>query len=424
MLRRICLLQKRRYATKINSLPFKVTPSEASQTLINNQSLLEKTVKDENPISNNNLPSTELKPLQKKYLPFHTADINNMISSYSGKLGRDRVEYYWTYIHTDKSTIPVQQCQIVTDWYNCYGTLSATSYSQGTLETQIYADFKYPRAIVESVMRMNELPRKKNIITPKDDEIIDSHNMNMSFALEKIISTVHKQELKRAEKHILSYFKADRAKVDFLDLHLNTAKINLFSYHLPAYIYTTNSSDVNYYKIVNGLNKQYDGETKYSLVKTSLLGSSIGFLVGVVAFTNPSVRLANLVIPIFASTSVGAFLVSSFYKVLSSYNISDSRSNMNNEKDYNSSKYETDDDRNRKNGEDINAEGLLYPEDECRILGLNPTQPITMKQLKDAYFKQIKQWHPDVAPVDTKIATQMSIRIREAFEVLKAKVND
>lgn len=109
---------------------------------------------------------------------------------------------------------------------------------------------------------------------------------------------------------------------------------------------------------------------------------------------------------------------------------------MKDEQKYNYMMLETDDDRKRKSfshnttddtnntGNTYDSNKFRYLNDECRLLGLNPNNNITKNEVKNAYHKTIKKWHPDIAPVNTQTATEMCARINDAYKKILENIDD
>lgn len=154
MIPRVSGLQRviNRFFRDFDGLPFKVTRIETDRTLINNKRILEKT--SDQSTDHALIPYDDDNSVKEVYVPFHSADLSNVTSQFSGRYGIDRVEEYWTveYDITSKTFRPVHKTTIVTDWYSMKGILEAIRYPFGTSETQIYAGFKYPRKQIEKVL--------------------------------------------------------------------------------------------------------------------------------------------------------------------------------------------------------------------------------------------------------------------------------
>ena len=77
-------LAPRRYATTLNGLPFKITRQQANETLVNHHRFLEQSTK--------NTKATGIvlykgDPLKQCFIPFHSASVEDLSSSYVGQYG-------------------------------------------------------------------------------------------------------------------------------------------------------------------------------------------------------------------------------------------------------------------------------------------------------------------------------------------------
>lgn len=398
----------------ILSLPFKIDKKNVEKILEETKGILEKNTE------NIKVVAKKSDPIQKKFLPFHSADITNLGSRFVGKYGIDRVEYYTDIVLMNGNITPQTKSRIVTDWYNISGALDPVDYPLGVWNTQIYAGFEYPRNKIEGALRTVDLDQLNQI--PSNDIIVSPHEMNMSYALEKIISEVHKLEEDRVKKYIVSKTNADSVELHNVNLLLDSCKIKLHSFHLPAYVHITKNETHELYKVVSGFTGKYDGEIIYSPIKTGALGSITGLAIGGLSFlfkTNPYVALGTVLFRLGLFTGIGGLFSGLWAKYIHENKYYRARSELKEEKEYNSQTEETDDDIRRKNGPNTShnsSQDSLYPEDECRLLGLNHRKKITLNELRNARFEKLKQWHPDITLGDKKIATEMSVRINEAYE--------
>ena len=131
------------------------------------------------------------------------------------------------------------------------------------------------------------------------------HEMNMSFALEKLSSRIYDMEHSRAHKNIIKRYRADHSRVHTLDVHLSQAQINLCSYHVPAYVYESKILDLANYKIVNGYSGEVHGNKIYSIMKSSVFGASVGAFAtyGFTALTRPYLLIPQIVFRVAVGSS-------------------------------------------------------------------------------------------------------------------------
>lgn len=64
------------------------------------------------------------------------------------------------------------------------------------------------------------------------------------------------------------------------------------------------------------------------------------------------------------------------------------------------------------------------PFDKCKLLGLDPTKIITLSQLKTAYYREIKKFHPDVYNGDKIIGENITKNINEAYKILEKLIKE
>ncbi len=113
-------------------------------------------------------------------------------------------------------------------------------YPLGTKQTQIYAGFIYPRGLIERTLPLDNLSELQPVVS---DSVYHPHEMN---------SRLYDLEIARITKYIYKLYSADHVEITSLNMNLETAKINLISYFIPAYIYQTNLYGLVKYKIING----------------------------------------------------------------------------------------------------------------------------------------------------------------------------
>src|SRR3989338_149875 len=346
MFNRIINRQVKRVMYKINystikGLAFKINKEEATKILTENSSIMEE--------SNINDPSLAVYKndiLEKYYLPFHSLDVSGLTCEYVGEYGIDRREkyVYYTYDTTLKMYIMKTKTITVTDWFRCQGITSKKNYPLGTKETQIYAGFEYPRENIEKIMATQEIKNIKDIIV---HEKIKNFEMNMSYALEKIVLNLRSLEIKRTKNIIKKKYSAQHSHVHNLDLQLNKCIIKLYSYYLPCFIYYHILNGNKYYKFVNGHDGLYSGQHIYSFWKVFLATFPICLIFPFFTITQPFL-LSSYILRSFMfgiSTGLPSGLLAKFYPVYSYKNQSRLQSY---ESSYNNSTFETDDDRIRK----------------------------------------------------------------------------
>lgn len=393
--------------------PFQITLEAAGKLLVENVGIFEK----EGQVSNAVIDKP-MNKLVQRFIPFHSAIIKGLYSSYQGEYGIDRTVYY--------STGKTVSCYTVTDWYNTKGELNKKDYGLGYSGLQIYAGFEYPRCYMESVMQF----KPNQIIKQLEDNelcigsrkiIVEPHVMNMAYALEKIIQSLFTEEKQRVLNHILRRHNADRASINQITVHYDLAEINLLSYYLPAFIYSYEVEKRQFYKIINGYNGEIKGDTIYSPTKvflaTSLLGAVIAPFLGPASL--PLVITSRVIIG-GVTTGISGALFARFQHIYKKYKINNLKIE---EIEYNKKFAETNDDiERRETAYRFNMrleQNTIYPESSKYILlGLDPTKKYTLSDIKKAYHQEISKWQPDTYKGNKTMAINMSIKINEAYKIL------
>ena len=413
----------------IKTLPFKIDKTRANELFVSENSLFE-----HSPKKSSALFVQQSNPIKECFVPFHSVGLDNIMSTYVGQYGIDRIETYTTIMIINKVALPVQQTRIVTDWHRVSGTIYSTSYPFGTKWSQIYAGFIYPRTIMEKALATNDVDdlcnlTKEMTISGETKRIVYPHEMNISFALEKINGRLHNVEKKRIKKYLRNKYNADRAEIFTLDVNLDKANISFHSYYIPAYVYQSElSSRTLKYKVINAYNGNILENKIYSIVKTALFGAGLGGLV-TFAFgmaTRPYLIPIELAFRVILGSSCSGFL---FGAITEWYNLSNDNDNikqMDDDQKNNTEYIETDDDtQRRKYSAFINenmdydmVNGFCLPIDKLKLLQLDRNDRVTLDTLKNAYYVQIKKWHPDTHS-NKQIAEKMTVQINLAYEELK-----
>jgi hypothetical protein len=351
-----------------------------------------------------------------------------MYSSYVGQYGIDRLETYTTYIMVNKVMVPQTHTHVVTDWYNCDGTTYATDYPLGVNDTQIYAGFEYPREHIERALRTEDI-RDVGNVERNESAIVDGHSMNMSYGIEKIVAAIHEMETNKAKKFIKHHHCADHARVKTLDMHIEHARIVPKSYYVPAYIYKNNlGSNYSVIKVISGYDGTIKGDKCYSPQKVGIAWGSVGLALGLLTLplrTSPQVTIAMIAARAVISTGMFGGIAATWAKYSSENKYHKHREEMKKEREYNQFTEETDDDKRRKMFGETDSKinmALFGYTTECRILGIDPESEVTLDLLKDQYRKNVKKWHPDLHKENTKMATDMTSRVNEAYEELRKVV--
>ena len=123
-------------------------------------------------------------------------------------------------------------------------------YPIGTSFTQIYADFQYPSKLVHHSLRMlpteiiklEEFDKIKNRMGFGIE--VDQHKMEMGYAISKILYKLEKVEKQRAIEYIKKTYKVKDSRVAKIDLNFDLAKVEIFSYYIPAYVLTETEESI------------------------------------------------------------------------------------------------------------------------------------------------------------------------------------
>lgn len=421
---------KRQLAT-FTGLPFKITRVKANEIFSNNRRFLEESSDGHSTA----LSIYKSDPVKECYIPFHSADVKGVTSAYVGEYGIDRTEYYWTTVYDGKESRQVLESRTVTDWYRCSGDLQLKDYPFGTLSTQIYAGFVYPRRIIEPILQTHDViniaPINSEMLKFEGKQkIVYPHEMKMAFALEKLNSRIYNKERSRAHAAIIRRHRADHSRVTSLDVNLADAEINLISYHIPSYVYESKVTGLLNYKIINAYSGGMHGNKIYSIVKSALFGASIGgaLTAGITMVTNPILIVPQILLRIVIGSSVSGAISGSFANMYNQHQNYKFISTCENETKENTQHIESDDDKERRKlAADLNIgtdyvvkNKLRLPIDKCKLLGLNPEDEITLENVKSAYHQKIKKWHPDFfrEKNSQKIAEAMSRQLNDARDEL------
>jgi hypothetical protein len=209
---------------------------------------------------------------------------------------------------------------------------------------------------------------------------------------------------------------------------LADATVNLHSYYIPAYIYESDVGSLSKYKIINAYTGEIHANKIYSLIKSSILGASIGTVlsVGFTLMTRPYLIPVQLATHVLLGSSISAIISGTFANIYNKINNIDDKLQRENDTKFNTDYIETDDDvERRKYAATVNDKfdyviknNIHLPIDKLKLLQLNPDHDITLTELKNAYHTQIKRWHPDLHPDKKMIAENMTKQINIAYQEL------
>ena len=407
---------------RISTYAFKITKSQAENII-----LLKNTYFEKKSTGSKALVVAPKECVKEVFIPFHSADIKNITTTFSCQYGIDHI----TFVYSGKSCIPITY----TIWYNLNNiTLPYYSYPFGTLWSQIYASFHYPRPFIENGLATENI-RSLIPMTPAiiGSRVVYPHEMNMSYALEKINSRLYDQEKWRAIQFIKNEYKANHVNIKIMTVHLEKAKIQLYSYFVPAYIYEFQMYNVFRLKVINGYNGNIYGNREISVAKTMVIGGGIG-LFGTIGSILLGLTPQLIIVRLLAATilSGGAFGIATYIRNI--YDQSQLRRQQSNIKfEYNENKkyVETEEDVQRKNfSRQFDNEAFQHvhnirlPIDKLKLLGLVGQKDIMIFDLKNAYHLMIKKWHPDQHPnkvLAESMTKQIIIAYNDLVELLKNK---
>ena len=406
---------KRFYSTT-PGLPFKIDATKANELLKNKRGAMESKTSDDKLIT--------------CFVPFYSADIRSLSSTYTAKYGVERTEYHTTlqYNAALKIPMPTVQSKTIIDWHTITDNMMAIDYPLGKKFLQTYAGFIYPRELIEKVLPTKNLVSLQNLTSDMvKDKIIYPHEMKYDYAVEKIINRIVEAEKSRIKYYIKIKYDTDNVVVESVNVHFNKAGVKMYQYYIPAYISETNINETYKYKIMNAYTGDSYSNNVYSVYKTSMLGAGLTGLsmVGIGLFM-PHL----LPIKIAMASGAGGVLTGTFAKASNVWKSngytmqmeSEAKTNMNYKADYN-------DEARRRFAKQCNDQfdyvrvaNLRLPIDKLKILQLDAGSEINLTTLKVAYLKQIRQWHPDTH-TNKDLAESMTKRINEANAEIRRILN-
>lgn len=279
-------------------LPFKYSQSEAENIFDTNTSFFEKNIK-------NLIPDPRKREVKKYFIPFYSADIRSVNTTYTARYGINKNKTITYYILVGNVMAPCECIETYTVWYTMSDVLTPTNYSIGTSETQIYAGFAFPNQHIDTLMRKQDVAHINNLT---DQELLDNpvmypHDMASSMAKKLINDSIETLERVRAEQFVKNKYGTNHVVIEHIDVNIDTNDFILKSYHLPAFVKSISDSDnkiVNY-KFVDGYTGKYHGGD-IVLSESKLFG--LGTVVGLVGF------------PVLSGLSVSAMTLTIFSRMI------------------------------------------------------------------------------------------------------------
>lgn len=292
--------------------------------------------------------------IQKKYLPFYSVDIKGLVSEYSVKYKLN---------NSNDSTIVSNKSNPIT-------------YPLGTLSTQIYASFEYPRKIIEDILNTKNL-NQLSITEIDRDSIVSQHQMNLSFALHKIINKIKIEETERIKQIIKNKYNTNNIEIIDINLLLDDNNTDIHGYHLPIYVYELDEK-YSPYIFVNAYNGIIHNDLKY-----------------------------------FYPTRLSSLLFHNKNNKIYEKRMKQIFEDITQNNEF-STTYEN---------EQISITHYIDTSPEhYKFLNLKINNDITIEILKEARNNMLKKWHPDVAS-DKILAQHMCIKINDAYEKIKNEKN-
>lgn len=426
-------LRSQRVYTTIVGLPFKIAAAEAEASAAKKRSIFAVNESATHSVTESVNHSSQLHAC---FMPFYTANIKNITATYVADVGKYRTETYMENETIDGKSEVVVRTRTVTDWTIKSGTLPLTSYPIGTTFTQIYADFNYDREIVESACQTVDVnktvPITQEMINLADEKrTVYPHEMNQLFVEEKLATKIKQLEQARAETYILNAFHGDVVNITSLTISKRHATIDLFSYHVAAYVFTQHMGKYTSVTVVNGFNGQFKGQHILSASKTSAFGGIMGGIAGFALGLAAPVSLpAQILVRVALGSSLSAFfsaLYARWHNATLGRGLQISQQEAEDNKRYPQSKSDID---TRSAAKKAN-EGPTYvydkqlkkpvleaevveanhastvaareepvimptsslPEAPCKVLGLDPNNNLTYQDVEKAYNTQLARQH-------------------------------
>lgn len=402
------LVEKRKMATLLKALPFKLSREEADKLFARNASIFSEG-KGIGKLAG--LVTFQGDPISTGYLPFHSAAVWNLSAIYDAEYGINEVRYRTVTKYVDNKPTVVVEPYIHINWFSVAGELPPTAYPLGTPQTQIYAGFDLPRTIVENALQTCDILKAKNLteekLTHEGKQVrVFPHEMNMSYALEHLSSRLYHLERDRAESFLLSKHRADHIRIRAFETRLDKAEFTLHSYYVAAYIYEKKSGSYTSHSVLNAYNGYVSGNHILSVANTSLAGAIVGAAAGIaLGLSTPYALPAQLLYRMAIGSSLSAAF-SAVYAYWHNASLDFDFIETKKEQNENHRFPESGDDINRREYAANANRGHEYthnafyktdlPKTKCELLGLDPTKAITPEQIDAAYKKQMRKWHPDL----------------------------
>ncbi len=384
-------------------------------------------------------------PVTECFVPCYSADIKVSGSEYTAEFGFNRTEIHVIPQLINNELQMVQQVHIATDWHSCNGRLGSKYYPFGTVGTQFYASYEFPRALIEPVIRTpfaGELkPLTEKMITAFGTrKVVKSHEMPRAKAIEKVVAGLNDLERERAKEAAISIAvqKFGRhpdggVRIHALNVKFNKADFKMFSYFVGVYVYQYPFGDFTRYKFLNAHSGQINGNKVLSIAKFTTAGAIFGGMFTVLtALANPYLLPVRLSIQIAVSATVTGAVSAAFARLFNQYDRYQFVNESKREKQENEGYPRSSEDKETQNFADAMNKNYEYtapkrdsdipslPKEKLSLLGLDPEMNITVDMLHKAYIKTLKECHPDLHKMNDEDANAMTTAVNDAYRVLKS----
>lgn len=444
---------KIRPITQFVGLPFTITRTDAYKIIEKNHKWLEENSSKESSSKENSSSKSQLVAFDNKssfkeyYIPFFSADIKNVRSTFTGYYEEDEIV---TYTKTDSEGKTTFHTKIIIHKHKYpKTTMDMTDYPLGNKSTQFYADTSYPKRLIKEAIISSDV----NDIRPLDEkDLYDEFKQKRTImpfvithsnALDHIMKAITANEKYRGRRQIKnSYYGVDRVYYDSFYVHFSQATISMKPYYMPVFIYTYEKDGAQIHKIVNGYTGEYQGDYAMSVSKATLFWggitlpftSYISWMVYESQMFEPSMNIMDISLPFsFSVVCACAGAIYAKRKHISNNNKAMIEKNKREERNKKYARSPEDDiiyqyvkDFNK------NTDIVQYSEFQTRqnplhtylvILGFSNFDsdkiediPIPSKEeIKAKYINTVKLWHPDTYHGDKEIAIDMTQKINDAY---------
>lgn len=427
----------------IPAFKFKFDRATANRRMAKHSSILESGARDKN----QKLPEpSDGDPVTECFVPCYSADIKGVVTEYIAEFGINRTEthFIWQTVNNQLQMVP--QIYVVTDWYSTKGKLKAIDYPFGTVKTQFYSGYDYPRELIEPVIRTSFVgglrPLTEKMVNAYGTrKIVQPHEMTREKAIEKVAAAVNDLERERVTQAVIDTVVTQRGvhpdggiRITSINVMMNKSQFKMFSYYVGVYVYQYRFGDFSRYKFLNAHNGQINGNKVLSIATFTTAGAVFGgMLTALTLLANPYLIPVRLSIQIAVGATLGGAVSAGFARLFNQYDRYHFANATKREKEENAGYPRTREDKEaqrfademNKNYEyttpDENSGKPRLPREKLSLLGLTPDMDITLDILHKAYINQLKMYHPDVADkkISNENANAMTRAITEAYQTVR-----